>query len=54
MSTIVIERSTATDPIPTRVGRLAAATVLVTGAALQVVEFALENPPDDNAIRVAH
>jgi hypothetical protein len=33
--------------------RWAAAIVLVAGTLLQVVEFLLENPPDDNAARVA-
>jgi hypothetical protein len=37
----------------TPAGRWAAAAVLVTGATLQVVEFALEDPPDDNKARVA-
>jgi hypothetical protein len=57
MSSITINRKqppTAGSPVYTGAARWVAATVLVTGAALQVAEFVLENPPDDNAARVAH
>jgi hypothetical protein len=57
MSSITInhqQRRTFDAPVLTGAARWAAATVLVTGAALQVAEFALENPSDDNAVRVAH
>src|SRR5690242_16618267 len=40
-------------PFTDRRTRWVVATVVVLGPLLQLVEFALENPPDDNAARVA-
>src|SRR5215813_14058846 len=56
MSSLVIEpqiRAAAARPIFADRSRWAAAAVLVLGPLLQVIEFLLENPPDDNAARVA-
>ena len=55
MSTIIVEqrRPAPTTPFSGR-ARWAAATVLVTGALLQVVEFLLESPLDDSTARVAY
>jgi hypothetical protein len=56
MSTVIVEHRNhpaMAYPITGRT-RWAAATLLITGAALQVVEFLLENPKDDNTARVAY
>src|SRR5690242_13911095 len=55
MSTIIVgqRRPPAVSRPFTGRARWAAAALLVTGAALQVVEFLLENPLSNNAARVA-
>jgi hypothetical protein len=56
MSSIVIERNpqgAANTPVFTGGSRWAAGALVVTGAALQVVEFALASSTDDNVARVA-
>jgi hypothetical protein len=55
MSATVIEPRPTTMPDPAVFrgrARWAAAALVVTGSALQVLEFLWENPPDDNATRV--
>jgi hypothetical protein len=42
------------SPVFTGRSRWLAATVLVIGPLLQLVDFLLENPLDDNAARVAY
>jgi hypothetical protein len=42
------------NPVFTGGSRWIAASILVSGALLQVIEFLLVNPPDDNAARVAY
>lgn len=56
MSTVIVEhraRPTTSHPFTGR-ARWAAAALLVTGAALQVIEFLLERSPNGNAARVAY
>lgn len=56
MSSLVIEtprHPVATQPVFTSRFRWMAATVLVLGPLLQLIEFLLENAPDDNAARIA-
>jgi len=56
MSSLVIEpqiRAAAVQPLFTDRSRWVVAAVLVLGPLLQAIEFLLENPPDDNAVRVA-
>src|SRR5262245_55809802 len=56
MSSLVVEpqiRAIATRPVFTDRSRWVAAALLVIGPLLGAVEFLLENPPDDNAMRVA-
>ena len=55
MSTIIVQQRTPTTSRPfAGRARWAAAGLLVTGAALQVAEFLLENPLDDIPARVAY
>jgi hypothetical protein len=56
MSTVIVQQrrpDTASHPFAGR-ARWAAATLLVTGAALQVAEFLLSGPLDDTRVRVAY